>query len=84
MSEQQRESRREFLRQAGTVAWATPFILTLSASPAHAQVSCAPAGSPCGTWSTPLQMCLPTNPAAMCCDSCERGTSEDAMFCFCS
>ena len=78
------ENRREFLRQAGTVAWATPLILTLAAGRAGAQgISCAPAGTGCGTWSTPLDMCLPTG-AVVCCNDCERGTGPQDMFCFCT
>jgi hypothetical protein len=33
------DSRREFLKKAATVGWATPLILTLQASAAHAQPS---------------------------------------------
>lgn len=33
------ESRRRFLRQAGTVAWATPFVVTMMSRAAHAQLS---------------------------------------------
>ena len=44
-------ARRQFLKQAGTVAWATPLILTLASSRANAQ-SCAPAGTGnCGIYS---------------------------------
>ena len=81
MSDESR-SRREFLRQAGTVAWATPFILTMASSSAHAQVSCATPGTGCGNWSTPLQQCLPLAPPVVCCGSCEH-LNEGDTFCFC-
>jgi hypothetical protein len=74
------QSRRDFLKRAGTVAWATPLILTLAAHPASAQaVSCAPAGSGCGSFVEGLG-CLPTNPAVMCCGSCEPINDD---FCHC-
>lgn len=79
MSEQTR-SRREFLRKAGTVAWATPFILTMASSSAHAQVSCAPAGSPCGTYVEELDVCAPTN-AVVCCGDCAYPGSGIGCFC---
>ena len=77
------QSRRDFLRQAGTVAWATPFILTMAAPSAHAQTSCAPSGSGCGTWSTRLSMCLPSAPAVLCCGDCVR-ENDSSMFCVCA
>jgi hypothetical protein len=41
--------RRTFLKRAGTVAWATPLIVTLGASRAGAQAaSCLPSGTGCG------------------------------------
>ena len=42
--------RRTFLKRAGTVAWATPLIVTLGASRAAAQASCLPSGSGCGIY----------------------------------
>jgi hypothetical protein len=36
------QARRRFLKQAGTVAWATPFIVTMMSRTAHAQ------GTVCG------------------------------------
>ena len=75
--------RREFLKRAGAVAWATPLILTLAADRAGAQVlSCAPVGSGCGTWSTPLNACIPIG--TVCCNDCVRGTGQSDMFCFCT
>ena len=83
MTEGRAGDRREFLTQAGRVAWATPLILTLTAGRAGAlAVSCAPAATPCGTWSTPLSACLPLVTPVVCCSDCERGPNEDP-FCFC-
>ena len=83
MSDEAR-SRRDFLRQAGTVAWATPFILTMASPSAHAQVSCAPAGTNCGAWNSDLEVCLPLAQApVVCCGSCERISPTD-MFCACA
>lgn len=81
MTEQDRgESRRDFLRKAAMVAWATPFILTMASQSAYAQASCAPAGSPCGTYNSVLDTCVPTN-AVICCGDC---TWPGAGFgCFC-
>lgn len=85
MSEGQIENRREFLRQAATIAWSAPLVLTLAAGRAGAQgISCAPAGTPCGTWSTPLETCLPLAPPVVCCNDCERGTGAQDQFCFCT
>jgi hypothetical protein len=80
----QTRSRRDFLRQAGTVAWATPFILTMAAPSAHAQVSCAPAGTQCGTWSSPLDMCVPVGNALVCCGDCQRAAPPQEQFCLCA
>ena len=77
------ESRREFLKQAGTVAWATPFILTMMSPSALAQASCGPAGTNCGAWNSVLETCLPLAQApVVCCGSCER-ISETDQFCAC-
>jgi hypothetical protein len=84
LSDPHAENRREFLKKAGTVAWATPLILTLGARTAGAQaISCAPAGTGCGTWSTPLNQCLPLG-AVLCCNDCVRGTGAQDAFCFCT
>lgn len=48
MTDPQAESRREFLKKAGTVAWMSPLILTMTSSAAHAQGSCLPDGLDCG------------------------------------
>lgn len=78
-------SRREFLRQAGTVAWATPLILTLAAKSAGAQaISCQPAGSGCGAWNSTLSGCLPAVGVPPCCNDCVRGTGPQDTFCFCT
>lgn len=34
------QARRKFLKQAGTVAWASPFIVTMMSRAAHAQTTC--------------------------------------------
>jgi hypothetical protein len=84
VDEQHNASRREFLKQAGTVAWATPLIMTLTAGPASAQVSCAPTGQVCGFWSTPLSACIPDPSLAVCCSDCNtRGTGIQDQNCFC-
>lgn len=81
MPEHHDESRRKFLKQAGTVAWAAPFILTMASTNAHAQqVSCAPAGSPCGTYVEELGVCAPTN-AVVCCGDCTYPGSGIGCFC---
>ena len=79
----QTASRRDFLRRAGTVAWTTPFILTMTARTAHAQTSCAPAGTACGVWSDTLQTCLPVAPPVVCCGTCEFDAVADPQFCLC-
>lgn len=78
----QARSRRDFLKQAGTVAWATPFILTMAAPSAHAQVSCAPAGTGCGAWSSEFEVCLPLAPPVFCCGDCVHVLPDDT-FCNC-
>jgi hypothetical protein len=40
--------RRRFLRVAGTVAWATPVVMTLSSKAAWAKAPCTPRGETCG------------------------------------
>lgn len=76
------QSRRDFLRQAATVAWATPFILTMAAPSAHAQGSCAPAGTGCGAWNSGLGVCLPLAPPVVCCGDCVHVDAGDT-FCTC-
>lgn len=76
------QTRRDFLKKAGTIAWATPLILTMTAPSAHAQVSCAPAGTGCGAWSSSLGVCLPLAQAVVCCGTCEH-LNEDDTFCSC-
>lgn len=59
------QARRRFLKQAGTVAWASPFILTMMSRTAHAQAVvcgtqdlsslCELTGTPCGS----TQVCVP-------------------------
>lgn len=49
MSERHVHDRRKFLKQAATAAWATPLVLTLTASRVGAQgVSCLPSLTICG------------------------------------
>lgn len=49
MSDRRVEDRRQFLKKAATVAWATPLVLTVGASRAGAQgVSCLPSLTICG------------------------------------
>lgn len=74
--------RREFLKQAAAAAWSTPLILTLAARPAGAQqTSCAPPGSPCGSWDSAIGICLNTG-AVFCCGDCIH-EDGDGIFCFC-
>ncbi len=40
--------RRRFLRHAGTIAWATPVVMTLSSKAAWAKPPCTPRGETCG------------------------------------
>jgi hypothetical protein len=72
-------SRRDFLRQAGTVAWAAPLILTMAAPSAHAQTSCIPAGSPCGNDVNGI--CIPSQTFQSCCGECVP--SQNGIGCFC-
>lgn len=53
---EQGESRRRFLRQAGTVAWATPFIVTMMSRTALAQ------DAPCGIVDIDEGVCVTTTP----------------------
>ncbi len=55
---EQGQARRRFLKQAATVAWASPFIVTMMSRTAHAQpivcgtqgpTACNLTGLPCGT-----------------------------------
>lgn len=75
-------SRRDFLRRAGTIAWATPLILTMAAPSASAQVSCIPEGSACGN-NVPGVGCVPAHTLAPCCGTCVPSTINDD-FCFCA
>lgn len=79
MGEERVESRRDFLRQAATVAWATPLILTMAAPSASAQGSCIPAGSPCGNDVDGI--CIPSHTLQPCCGVCVP--SENGFGCFC-
>jgi hypothetical protein len=78
VADKRAESRREFLKQAGTVAWAAPLILTMAAPSAHAQTSCIPEGSPCGN--VVGGVCVPAHTLQNCCGTCEPAGPN---FCFC-
>lgn len=62
---EQGQARRKFLKQAGAVAWASPFIVTMMSRTAHAQPGCGTQDptelggclvtAPCGT----TQVCAP-------------------------
>jgi anaerobic selenocysteine-containing dehydrogenase len=81
MSHDHTEDRREFLRRGATVAWATPLLLTLPASRAGAQApSCAPDGTPCGSWTG--STC--TGIATACCNECNPTVLEIGAPCQCS
>ena len=62
---QQGQARRRFLKQAATVAWASPFIVTMMSRAAHAQGQCGTLNlsslcdvdTPCGS----PGVCLPTS-----------------------
>ena len=51
------QARRRFLKQAGTVAWATPFIVTMMSRTAHAQ-----GGAECGQVDLDPSICVVTTP----------------------
>ena len=73
--------RRDFLRKAGTVAWATPLILTLSASGAGAQaLSCYPKDYSCGTWDAVEGNCT----IVFCCVDCEPVEEVHGSPCYCT
>lgn len=79
----QQSSRRRFLRQAATVTWATPFILTMTAPRAAAQ-SCLPTGTSCGNYMEIAgigPVCQPLQGAALCCGDCLPVPQELACRC---
>ncbi|MDQ3915608.1 MAG: hypothetical protein M3323_09825 [Actinomycetota bacterium] len=59
--------RRRFLKAAGTIAWATPAILTLTANRAGAQ-SCVPHNAPCDACAG-VNCCIQTGDSLPCCCS---------------
>lgn len=87
--------RRRFIRDAATVAWATPVLLTVMSSPAGAQaVSCIPKNSPCSLCDEVPCCDVPGNPPGGCCCGLDpdvdcsavcSGDSEceDTMLMFC-
>ena len=85
--------RRRFIRDAATVAWATPVLLTVMSSPAGA-VSCIANGSPCSLCDEVPCCDVPGNPPGGCCCGLDpdvdcsavcSGDSEceDTMLMFC-
>lgn len=62
----QQMERRRFLQSSLTVAWATPLILTLTASRAGA-ATCTPTNMPCSGCGTPC--CPVPGDTALCCCS---------------
>jgi hypothetical protein len=79
-----RLERRRFLKQAATVAWATPFILTMTSERASAQASCVPTGASCGNYMVIAgigAVCQPIQGAALCCGVCEPAENEPACRC---
>lgn len=79
MPEHYDEGRRRFLKQAATVAWATPMILTMMAPSAAAQTSCIPAGSACGN--DVNGVCVPSHTLQPCCGVCVPSTEGIGCFC---
>lgn len=60
--------RRRFLKAAATVAWASPLILTMTASRAGAQ-SCIPRGATCSACPGGLNCCIQGSDTLPCCCS---------------
>lgn len=82
MTEGRTEDRRRFLKQASTVAWATPLILTMTGSTARAQaISCAPKNIQCGVYVAVNGTCIPTT---TCCNDCLPLVPETGNPCFCT
>ena len=82
MPEGYREDRRRFLKQAATVAWATPLILTMAGGTARAQaLSCAPQTTQCGVYSAANGNCFLTT---LCCNDCLPLVAETGNPCFCT
>ena len=66
-------ARRQFLKRAATVTWATPLVLTMSARHAGAQaLSCIPPGTPCNACEG-MKCCAVAggNPDGCCCSPVE-------------
>ena len=65
--------RRRFIRAAGTLAWTTPVVMTLSAEPVWAAAKCTPRGRTCGRvtdCSAPGGVCTDTGGFLRCCTGC--------------
>lgn len=71
--------RRQFLKGAATVAWATPLILTVGGDTAGAQ-SCVPQGAPCDAC-TGVNCCITNADPFPCCCSDADDTSTCAGVC---
>ncbi len=71
--------RRRFLQAGLTVAWATPVILTLGASPASAQ-SCMPVGATCDACEG-IACCVPAGAPFSCCCSTDDSCPDPAQVC---
>ena len=72
--------RRRFLKRAGTVAWLTPVILTLSTKAAYAN-HCKGNGSTCGNFKDGV--CVPQG--TLCCTQCScTPDPDDSKKCKCT
>ena len=85
MVEGREEDRRRFLKQVGTVAWASPLILTMTARGAGAQaLSCLPLGTPCGNYSVSAGACVGGTSACCLPNGCVSFFNQEGDPCFCS
>lgn len=85
MSEHAELDRRRFLKHAGTVAWATPLIVTMAAGRAGAQAFSCAGPNPlvfCGSYDEDLGQCVGT-PAFPCCVGCTPLATQQDSPCFC-
>lgn len=82
MAEGRTEDRRRFLKRAGTVAWATPLILTMAGGTARGQAfSCAPPSTQCGVYVAINGSCIIEE---VCCNDCLPLVPETGNPCFCT
>ena len=85
MAEGRAEDRRSFLKQAVTVVWATPLIVTMAADRAGAQAFSCAGPSPlvfCGSYDETLGECVVTGPFP-CCEACTPLAAQQDAPCFC-